>query len=827
MSADKEDLELLNERFSNTKANPDQWDKIYCAGLMFNTTKNSGSRLIMTSAFQEQCAILDNPEFPFIYTGYENAFGRYADSLIKSEDTVRVISVISKFPNMPRHIYYYITQNVLTGVYDVIEVKHYESYAEKHGHIKPQTDGDLFMPGMIIPSGKILAAAPTRDEFGNYCTGFNANVAYVSWMDNEEDGYGMRRGFAQTHTYEQIEELSNTVNKNIIMLNLYGNSEEFKCFPDIGEEIKDGIVCANRQINYGFAASETTQDALKRILDSDMTIYGKGRIIDIDVFINDEEELKNNTCRNQLMKYWIVSKMFHKQIVDELGRIINNKSNKYTYKLQMLYERSRDFLNPNIQFSSNNGVFEFGFITFTTACQTTFEEGSKITDRAASKGVTCHIIDDEMMPRDKWGNVADIIQSPPSIIGRANSDQTYEPEKNFLSFFIRKRMAEAAKHGVEKQFAILYEYFELIDKEQADSLKAAFEAMSEFDKNEFIASNIAKGIYIRQGPTNNMSYEQLTRLYDKYKVKPDRVRVQREIKKHGFNNTMLLEKNEKYGIVTNKKGEIVNHFITPFELENSKEKNIERYGDNDYAYSEDEFIIPNGPDVAKDGISVIRPNEKKPGEYKLIGSRDGFDIDKYIDENWTDETFVVKETEDTITISVLTQEPVIIAPKFFLLLEHIPEGKLSARFIGSTNPLGLPNKSGKSENSVNGPYGNSPIKYGEMEVNNALIRIDPKIVFRYLSEVSTNPQLRNELCKTLLYKNPLTFHNLETPITERCDNISAKEFNAYLFCLGLEVLNDESEDIYSIFDEREYSDDELDKIFAEHAKNHPPSSIVA
>ena len=69
MSVEKEELEALNEKFSNTPDKPDNWDRIYCAGLLFDTTKNSGSRLIMSSAFQEQCVILNNPEFPcWIYS---------------------------------------------------------------------------------------------------------------------------------------------------------------------------------------------------------------------------------------------------------------------------------------------------------------------------------------------------------------------------------------------------------------------------------------------------------------------------------------------------------------------------------------------------------------------------------------------------------------------------------------------------------------------------------------------------------------------------------------------------------------------------------------
>lgn len=822
MSVEKEDLEDINRRFSNTKDNPDNWDKIYCAGLMFNTRMNSGSRLIMASAFQEQAIIPNKPEFPFIYTGYENAFGKYADSITKSDKTVRVVSVISKFPTLPRHIYYYIVQDILTGVYDIIEIKHYESYAEKHGYIKPTTDGDIFQPGMIIPEGKILAAAPTRDKYGNYCTGINANVAYVSWTDVEEDGYIMSDEFAKNHTYEQIDELNVTANKNHIMLNLYGNANEYKSFPDIGEEVKDGAVCALRQINYSFTASETTERSLMTLLNSDNIIYGKGKIIDIDVFINDEEELKNNECRTQLMKYWMISKIFHQKIIDELGKIVNNKKNKYTYKLKSIYERSKDFMNPDIQFSSNNGLFEFAFVKFTTAEEVPLHEGSKITDRAGSKGVICHIVPKAMMPRDKWGNVADIGQSPPSIVGRANSDQTYEVEKNFISFFIRKKMAENAKNGVEKQFAILYDYMELIDKVQADSMRQAFDSCSQADKIEWIADIISRGIYIRQGPTNNMSYEQLTMLYDKYKIKPDRVRVQRTIKKHGFTQNMLVDKNDKlFGLVKNKKGEILNKFITPHDYD--KEKAKEKYGDDKYLYN-DEFMLPNSNNVKKDGFRLAQIDEND--KVKFIAERKDPTIDELIDANWTDETYIVDETEDTMTLSFLTEKPVIIAPKFFLVLEHVPEGKLSARSIGSTNPLGLPNKSGKSENTENGPYGKSPIKYGEMEVNNALIRIEPKIVFRYLSEVSSNPKLRNELFSTLLFKNPLSFHNLPTPISEKCNNISAKELHAYLFCLGVEVLDDASEDIYSIFDDQDYTDEDLDKIFAEHARLHPPKSIV-
>ncbi|MGL4949609.1 MAG: hypothetical protein ACRC5M_04445 [Anaeroplasmataceae bacterium] len=818
MSVELDELEEINRRFENTKEEPDKWDSMYCSALLINARQNSGSRIIMSSGFQEQFLIPFTPDFPHIYTGYENAFGRYADSITKSERNYKIKAVISKFPTMPRHIYYYVVQDILTGVYDIIEMTHYESYAESHGYVKPQTKGDMYMPDMIIPEGEILASAPSRDKHGNYCTGVNAKVAYVSWMDNEEDGYVMSDEFAAKTKYVQIEEYTTTINKNTVMLNKYGTDEDYKAFPDIGEDVEGGVVYINRQINYSFAASETTRSSLKRVLDSDIVMHGKGRIIDIDVFINDEEELKNNACRVQLMKYWVISKMFHQRIVDELGKIVANKSNKYTYALQMLYERSKDFLNPNIQFSSNNGVFEFGYINLKTTYESQLREGSKITDRAASKGVVCHILPKAMMPRDKWGNVADICQSPPGVVGRANSDQIYEHEKNYISFHIRMKMAEANKHGVEKQFAILYDYMEYIDKVQADTMRLAFDSLPEISKIEYIADIITNGIYIRQGPTNNMTYEQICYLYDKYKIKPGRVRVQREIKKHGFNRSLLTNNTDSmYSILKNSKDEIINKLTTPYNVDNNKEENKALYGDNNYAYT-NEFTLPDEGENTR-VVSLEDDNVKQLG---LIKRKT---LEELLDDTWTDETYIVDESEDTITLSFLTQDPVIIASKFYLILEHVPEKKLSARFVGSTNPLGLPNKSGKSETSGNGAYGSSPIKYGEMEVNNALIRIKPSIVFRLLSQVSTNPKLRNDLCYSLLYNDPLRLHNLSTPISDKCDNIPAKEFNAYLFCLGLEVLNDNSEDIYSAFDDREYSDSELEKIFELHSKKHPPSKF--
>lgn len=813
MSVTKEELENLNEKFSGENCN-----KMYSSGLLFDTGHNAGARLIMSSAFVgEQWVIPVNPDFPLIYTGYENAFGKYADSITKSEKNFKVISVISKFPNFPRHIYVYVVQDIFTGVFDVIEVKHYESYSESHGYLKPFTVGDLFNINDIIPEGTIISRAPTLDEYGNYCMGVNAKVATVSWNAVEEDGYLVSDEFAKKTKYQQIEENGITINNNIIMINRYGNNEVFKFMPDIGEYVKDGIICSYRELNFNFASSETTKFALSNTIESDFSIPGKGKVIDIDVYINNEDEFNNNKNRFQLMKYWVISKNYHQNILKVLTPIVKNKDKKCSYRLRMLYEKSRDFLNPDLKFTSNNGAFEFAYIQITTAYEDHLKEGSKLTNRAAAKGVITHIIPKSMMPRDKYGNVADIVKCPPGVVGRGNSYQLYEHELNYISFHIRMKMAEAVNKGIDKQFSILFDYLEIIDIEQANELKFAFYKLNEYEKTEFIADAIKNGIRIRLKKDFSVDlYKIMKKLYEKYNIKPDRVRVEFEVTKHGFSEKLLNSiKDNYFGLFKDKDGNILNTFVTPFNI-NEENEISKMVNEKDYVFK-DEFTVL-GPDNEP---YLVRPN--KDNKYEAIKPVYEEKLIDVIEKNWTDETYVTEVGENTYKISVLTEEPVIISDEFFLILKHTPEGKLSARYIGSTSPLGLPNKTSKTE--TNGPVSGTPIKYGEMELFNAGIRVDKDLVYRHLSIVSKNPDLRSKMCRILLFMDPTTYHNLPDPVTDVCDDISAKILNAYNFCLGIEVMDREEDDIYTPFDDYDLSDEEILDVILKQKEDNPDLSL--
>ena len=141
------------------------------------------------------------------------------------------------------------------------------------------------------------------------------------------------------------------MNKNQKLLNLYGDDKFYKCFPDIGEHVKDGILYAKRNVNYDNAAAELTDAALRRIVSSDEVCRGEGYVADIDIFINDVSEFEDSGCNTQLLKYYSASMEYHQKIFNLLDPIVNAKTNnhvQYTHELRVAYDHAVVYLDKNL-----------------------------------------------------------------------------------------------------------------------------------------------------------------------------------------------------------------------------------------------------------------------------------------------------------------------------------------------------------------------------------------------------------------------------------------------------------------------------------------------
>ena len=756
MGVTKEALEDLARTYKGRRATE------AAAGLNLTVyQKSSGNRHQMFTSHLEQAVMLRNPETPLVFTGREKPYGQYTDSYKKTKNPVRIVDVISKFPTNPRWRYVYVVQDTITGVYDVIEVTHIEKLSEMHGYLRPTTDGDMWQPGMIIPGDTCIYRSNNHDEHENYRYGSNAKCCYLSIPETEEDGIVVSESFAKKITFSTVESTEIFLNINDVMLNLYGDESDFKAFPNLGEEVKNGILCGRRKIDYRNVASELTKESARHIFTNDNIFHGNGIVADIDIFVNDMEELTTGgRHRQQLLVYYTMIYNYWDRLKTTLGKIVGNgKTNSYTFALQSLFQRARDFLDKDLKYSASNGIFEFALITITTVNENSLDVGYKMTDRYGGKGVICKIQPDEMMPIDEYGERAEVILSPPGVVSRANVGQNYEHELNFIANHVRRKMRST--NNRDTKYSLLFRFLNNVYPPQAAAFKAYYESIPDMKKSMVLAEVEVKGIFIHQQPFDgNISYDSLKKLYAIWGVKPTKVRILREFRDSA---------RERY-LNKQRRDEQTFHIIPEYDMELSSVTPL----------SEMEHDEEDG-DFAFDGIWQTPLGESGVA---FEANFDPLVVNRKVPNKKT-RTFI--NDNGILTREFVSQRPVVIAEKYIIVLKHIPEGKFSARSIGSTNPLGMPNKTSKTE--TGGAYSTTPIKFGEMELFNALIRVPSTAVHALIRGAATNPAKRTQIVEMLLREDPFKAHDIpETPIEDDVNDIPAKQVQVFLFCIGLEVI---------------------------------------
>src|SRR5699024_10288190 len=109
----------------------------------------------------------------------------------------------------------------------------------------------------------VIADSPAKAPDGDYHSGIHANIALMSDPVVIEDGIKMSESFAKKMTFTLIESRTITINNNMIGLNLYGDENNFKIFPNIGDFIRDdGILVALREYSDELAPCDLSVSSL-------------------------------------------------------------------------------------------------------------------------------------------------------------------------------------------------------------------------------------------------------------------------------------------------------------------------------------------------------------------------------------------------------------------------------------------------------------------------------------------------------------------------------------------------------------------------------------
>ena len=225
---------------------------------------------------------LSHAEPPIIQTGYENRFGENSSSFITAESDYEVIYKINKFSFYNNH-YFLIVRDKNSGVYDVIERVLYKHNTESYGYLYNNDYLDSLKPGSTIKKGDVIKKSDGYDEFNNKMNGVNLTTLYLSCAQNMEDSNIISESARKKLETNLIKNTDITINDNDILLNLYGDQNQYKTFPDIGEEIKGGIFCGIRRLENDNMLYTLAQSRLRDIMMSDKCILMDGIVADIDV----------------------------------------------------------------------------------------------------------------------------------------------------------------------------------------------------------------------------------------------------------------------------------------------------------------------------------------------------------------------------------------------------------------------------------------------------------------------------------------------------------------------------------------------------------------
>lgn len=491
----------LIERLQNADKEFDHKTSVVgMSSLTFPGYINSTRTQMFTSHLKQFLNIV-NPQFPYVFSGAENTVGKHSTGYKKAKHDLTVIKKIAKYDDIVENPYFYylFVYDEKKKRYDVLERKELESLTEDFAFEYNNDYIDGLEEGDLIPEGEVLYKSTSYDDTMNYRYGRNATVIYVLDPWTSEDAAVISESFSKAMGARKSKEFIIGINPNEIPLNMYGDSENYKPFPDIGEYC-NSVVSVVRPMRKDQMYYDLMDENLGIIKDGDRVYYsgGKGvQIIDYDIYCNNED-LEDNSFTHQILEYIHSQDKFYKEIKDICKEIINS-GKEYSQKIEYLYKRSKEFLNKKKKWrNKNESCFSNIEIRVTTSRIAPLGKGGKFTGRMGNKSVVSKVVPDDEMPFTDTGKRIDVKLNLLAITNRTTG---FVPHELYLTFVLdrtRERMAEM-KTLKEKE-DLLFQIIKDLNKHQYEAMYAHYKTLSKKEKERYIENCIVEGIHIEEVP---------------------------------------------------------------------------------------------------------------------------------------------------------------------------------------------------------------------------------------------------------------------------------------------------------------------------------------
>ena len=487
-----------------------------------------------------QLVHLVTPEYPKVFTNFEDQVGEYSIAYKKAKEDFVILKKIVK----NSYNYDLIVQYKDSGIYDIIHYHAGVNTTESYGYKLDDCIPDKGL-GDTVKKNEFIYKSTNYDSDGNFGYGVNLKAIYGCWYGKTyEDGVVLSESAAKKLKSFKVENTMFSINTNDILLNLYGDDKTYKSFPRVGDHVDGNILVAMRRKNkYSILYDFQTSNLSKIDPTNDKVIYTcGGTISDITIYSNvpmDVLEAREDEFNKELLDVLKNQRRYWQEMAEALEEIIplremssreervekdnygytlyhpilkENNPNKYTDELAYYWKLAHENIHDKILWRHDAKVFDNMKIEFQIIKENPLVAGSKISGRYGNKGIVSEIVPDDQMPMTEDGTVrAEVLLNALGIINRNNLSQIQEQHINFMSDHVIKLMKEKKK--TKEQIDLLLEYVSALTPEEGNQMKAFLKDASAEEQDEFIQEIFEYGIPIHQSPFfDNTSFEQFRQI---------------------------------------------------------------------------------------------------------------------------------------------------------------------------------------------------------------------------------------------------------------------------------------------------------------------------
>ena len=474
---------------------------LFGASAMGFPDKISTVRGVMETRHTSQRVVLDKPSFPRLYTGAENAFGDRSSWNIKCKDDYQLVKTFRKFPDSKISPVAYIFRNLRTGKYscEVVEVAHH--LVEKYGFRMNNYIQGKYNDGDIIPKGTTIAQSSSYVN-DNYCAGQDIRMAFAVLPQLSEDALIISDVAAEMLAYNMVDIVNVTVKKTSFLLNKYGNNKLYKPFPNVGEEIQNGILCSIRENSYLSSASEALIPHI-----NDTNYCSNGIVVDIDIFSNMDVD------NDQYNYYYTQIRDWYSNIYAFISTIITDPNQNDTSLLD-IYHRAEKYLNDSMKWANKEEMIDTQ-IKFTILQPKEIHIGQKVVGRYGNKSVIAQIVPSHLMPRTTDGRPIHMLANALAVPNRIIAFATYESSMTFMMERMWEHVIKMKEQGysVETIMDLAIDFVTTFNPHQGSEFRRLYNLDPERSFNDLIKN----GFYIQIEPLNEKCVrDSLLEAYNKW-----------------------------------------------------------------------------------------------------------------------------------------------------------------------------------------------------------------------------------------------------------------------------------------------------------------------